>query len=303
MKLFEGIPSQQVKILRHSGAHRHVPAGEMVFREGDPAYGLFTVISGLVEFFRDGQDGRTTLGQAGPGDVFGEMGLLRDSGLRTASARAVDETIVFEISPNPIETLHRLEEDRAALVLLQNLICILGERLRRKDAPDAPRIREDPREALVREHSGRWANMPAGRAKAIERIEASLPKGMFRRFLAEKTLEDGAYLCRQGGQPDGFYFLRSGVIEVFKEEGGEPRRLSEMNAPSIAGEVGFFAGEPRSASLRAFGEVQYTHFSADDFRKLREKSPREAFDVLFAVAQLIVCLILERESIEFKEPR
>ena len=59
-----------------------------------------------------------------------------------------------------------------------------------------------------------------------------------------------------------------------------------------AGELGFFAGQERSACLRASTEVDYTVFSGRDFEKLKKDQPLDAMKVLYAAAQLVANLIV-----------
>ena len=63
-----------------------IPEGGSLFEQGSMPYELFVIESGGVEVTRDG-DHVATLG---PGDVVGEMGLLRLQ-RRSASVRAVGE--------------------------------------------------------------------------------------------------------------------------------------------------------------------------------------------------------------------
>ena len=64
----------------------HVPAGQAVFRQGDPADRFYVIETGAAEVVGDGRL-ITTLG---PGDGFGEIGLLRRVP-RTAMVRAASE--------------------------------------------------------------------------------------------------------------------------------------------------------------------------------------------------------------------
>ena len=60
-----------------------VDAGATLATQGDNAYELFVIETGDAEVHKDGQPVRTL----GPGDVFGEIGLLA-TGTRTASVVA-----------------------------------------------------------------------------------------------------------------------------------------------------------------------------------------------------------------------
>lgn len=77
------------------------PKGAIVFTQGDPRGNAYIVESGQVEIsvLKDGAP--FPLVRLGPGEVFGEAALLGE-GRRTATARAVEDTEVFMISPDLI---------------------------------------------------------------------------------------------------------------------------------------------------------------------------------------------------------
>ena len=64
----------------------HVPAGRAVFRQGDPADRFYLIETGAAEVVGDGR----LLATLGPGDGFGEIGLLRRVP-RTATVRAASD--------------------------------------------------------------------------------------------------------------------------------------------------------------------------------------------------------------------
>ena len=71
----------------------NVPAGQDLFREGDPSDLIYMVDSGEVEVVRDTGDGETVLGSMAAGEHVGEMGPL--FGLRrSATARARTDVTV-----------------------------------------------------------------------------------------------------------------------------------------------------------------------------------------------------------------
>ncbi len=288
--LFKGLPSEKVSMLRHCGAVRSLAAGEILFKEGDPAYGLYYVIAGGVEILRKTPAGEVLLATLQPEEVFGEMGLLTTAGTRTAWARGASPqgAVVFEVSVNPVALLERIGDVEGATVVLQNLVGVLARTLARKDEPGAPHVR-----ATGREHSGSGESP----REALAAIEASLPGGIWARLFHRRTLKPGQVLCRAGEEPDGFYFIHGGLLHVHKGDAtaGDPA-IAEVYAPAIAGEVGFFAGTARSATLVAAIETDVTHFTAREFRRLRRDRPQDALHVLLSAAQLAVCLIAQREE-------
>jgi CRP-like cAMP-binding protein/cytochrome P450 len=64
-----------------------IPAGTVIVRQGDIAETFHIVAAGAVEVIVDGDEGERVLGRLGPGEYFGEMGLLMRRP-RTATVRA-----------------------------------------------------------------------------------------------------------------------------------------------------------------------------------------------------------------------
>ncbi len=61
----------------------------MIIRQGDIATAFFIILKGEVEVVRAGQDGEEEkLAVRGRGHYFGEIGLLQENALRTATVRA-----------------------------------------------------------------------------------------------------------------------------------------------------------------------------------------------------------------------
>lgn len=106
----------------------NIKRGVDLFLEGDEANTLYVVAEGriaIIKSFVDRKDSMVALIE--PGDLFGEMGLFGDR-LRSASARAVENTRLVEVPYPPI---------RGALeahpTLLWTLVSLLANRLRSTD--------------------------------------------------------------------------------------------------------------------------------------------------------------------------
>jgi MFS family permease len=98
LALLQGVPMfvpltpSTVDGLAHQLVRVPVPAGEVVLREGEDSDRFFVIESGLVEVTQDG----TVLRREGPGEFFGEIGLLRDVP-RTATVTAVEDTVLLAL--------------------------------------------------------------------------------------------------------------------------------------------------------------------------------------------------------------
>lgn len=75
---FSGLDRKQMRLLAFSAQWFDVPAGEIVFHEGDkPLDGAYLILKGEADFFTDNEDGSELLIRtAGPGSLVGELALI-----------------------------------------------------------------------------------------------------------------------------------------------------------------------------------------------------------------------------------
>ena len=98
LRLLQGVPMfiplapSTVDGLAHKLIRIPVPAGALVLREGEDSDKFFVIESGLVEVTQEG----AVLRQEGPGDYFGEIGLLRDVP-RTATVTTLEDTVLLAL--------------------------------------------------------------------------------------------------------------------------------------------------------------------------------------------------------------
>lgn len=72
---------------------RSFKAGELIFREGDPASEMYVIESGDVEI----QSGNRLLDKLGSKSIFGEMALV-DGASRSATAKALTDVTLVPVS-------------------------------------------------------------------------------------------------------------------------------------------------------------------------------------------------------------
>src|SRR5687768_14026410 len=99
--------------------------GEVVFAEGDASDLAYLIVRGRVSIQIGDGASRRFLAEFGPGEVFGEMGLI-EVGPRSATAAAEDYTVCAAYTPN--ELLDLLEKNPTeAIVFVKTLVHRLRE--------------------------------------------------------------------------------------------------------------------------------------------------------------------------------
>jgi len=96
-----------------------VAEGKHLVDEGDYAYDLFVIVEGTAEVTREDEQ----LAELGPGDFFGEMGILSEEGRRNAT--------VVSKTPMKLLTLATYDVDRMkkkAPAMLDRLKAVIEER-------------------------------------------------------------------------------------------------------------------------------------------------------------------------------
>jgi CRP/FNR family cyclic AMP-dependent transcriptional regulator len=81
-----------VGLFRNAQKTINVPAGGVVFHEGDEGHEMFGVVEGQLQLQANGR----VIGTLGPDDVFGEMALV-DKAPRMATAVAVTDSVLAAI--------------------------------------------------------------------------------------------------------------------------------------------------------------------------------------------------------------
>ena len=116
--LFEKFSEDELRQIAPFAEQTSAEPGSVLVREGDYSYQFVAIEEGTAKVTRGGE----TLAELGPGDFFGEIGLLEKS-LRTATVEATsamrlitltgwDMARVEKAMPEAIEQLHRTIEER-----------------------------------------------------------------------------------------------------------------------------------------------------------------------------------------------
>jgi sigma-B regulation protein RsbU (phosphoserine phosphatase) len=124
--LFVSLPAGELAEMAASLQESHYLAGTVLFREGDYGDRFYIVLDGWIAIVKAlGSDDERLLGIRGAGEFVGEMSLLSQDGLRTASVRVEEDARVLELTRADFNALlHRYP------LLAYEMLRVLSMRLR-----------------------------------------------------------------------------------------------------------------------------------------------------------------------------
>jgi Fe-S-cluster-containing hydrogenase component 2/CRP-like cAMP-binding protein len=95
-----------------------------------------------------------------------------------------------------------------------------------------------------------------------------------------RVFHRGDVIVREGEEGSRFFFIRSGMVKVFKQQSGRDIVLAYLSAGQYFGEMAVLSGKPRIASAGAIDRVEVIELSREDFLECVESHPglRKRFD-------------------------
>ena len=118
IKLFESVPDDELAAIAPFAEERAVDTGTTLVKEGQFSYEFMAIEEGTAEVTRGGEH----VADLGPGDFFGEIGLL-ERALRTATVTATSDMRLITLTgwdmkrmekaiPEAVEEIRRVLEER-----------------------------------------------------------------------------------------------------------------------------------------------------------------------------------------------
>lgn len=251
---FRALTPQDIGVLGSTVRVRQLPAGDVLFRQGESGDSLAMVCSGrlLVSVVGDPHD-HGYEATVGPDEFIGEMACV-DPALRSATVTALGDVVLIEIDRQLFDSFMVSAPD-AASALLRMMATKLGERIRATNARVSlvpcsayPRTGFDAAQGCLRRSAGSPVDL---RRTGFFRnfrdadIRALVGAGRLER------LEAGHVLWNQGDPPGGCVVVTEGELEVLiSGPAGGPRCVAQLGPGSLAGQMALIDGTPRAATLR-----------------------------------------------------
>jgi len=240
---FARLPASARQALASHLSEQSFPRFARVLEEGEPADRLFLIEEGEVEVSIRTPLGRAPLSRLSEGEMFGEIGLLLPSQRRTARVTATRPLLTSTLRVRHLtEVLDQYPEAREIMV----------------EAAD---------QALVRSF-----------VKVTRPFERLTPERLqyFGERMSVLSFEAGALVFRQGDPGDACYLVRSGVVEVLRDEPAGPRVVARLEAGDIVGESALLTSTPRDASLRAAAPLELLALRRHDLLEVLDQDKRVA---------------------------
>jgi CRP-like cAMP-binding protein/Fe-S-cluster-containing hydrogenase component 2 len=210
--------------------------GEPIFERNDYTNSFYMVAGGevLVETLADGK--RTGWFALGPGQFFGELGLI--SGRRRSnSVKAGRDCVLVEASR------------RAMLKLIASVEAV------RKQIDDTFLKR------AVRTYLAPM--LPEAE------LDALLAQGV-----QVKKYGGGEVLFHEGDPPDGLHLIRRGSVTISRKIAGREVVLSYLSAGNYVGEMALLSDSPRTATVKAAVTTEAVVLDADVFKRVLSRNPK-----------------------------
>ena len=235
--LFFQCNPEEVKAISARTIERLYPAGETIIRQGDTGNEFFIVKSGKVAVWQKDANGWDRLvNEHSRGGTFGEAALLHDAP-RNATCIAVTPVAVLVL-------------DRAEFQLVKHFFEI-KEKLE-SSIQNVQVLRQIPL----------FAEIPPEQLKQISS------------HLKTEAFAADQIVMREGEPGDKFYIIAKGQVEVgVVRPDGQPEVIARRGPGEYVGEVALLMNIPRTASVRALGEVTCLTLTREEFLQLAAQAP------------------------------
>ena len=116
--LFEGLKDRQLSRLSDRMVERTYAPGDVIVKQGQGGEGFYVLTSGKAEAIRERSNGeKVQVNTFGPSDFFGELALLDEDGVRTATITATEPTACLVLTRWDFLTILRQDADMAVEIL------------------------------------------------------------------------------------------------------------------------------------------------------------------------------------------
>jgi SulP family sulfate permease len=165
--------------------------------------------------------------------------------------------------------------------------------------PDLDHALEWCEETLIARYEVTKVHVPA--TLILQLADYGFKKEYSRRlkdYLEKLVLEPGDYLIRQGEKTTELFFIEVGSVSVYLELNHEKRlRLETANMGTVVGELGYYLGEARAASVIATLKTIAYRLDREKHEQMKTADP----ELAIAFNELMVRVVAERLTTNTRE--
>jgi CRP-like cAMP-binding protein/thioredoxin reductase/Fe-S-cluster-containing hydrogenase component 2 len=231
--LLNGLTVLQLREFLLDGTFHYPKPGDTVFARNDYTNSFYMIVSGEVDILINPGDDRERV-RLGPGQFFGEMGLIQGR-RRTATVLAASDCVL-------------LESPRRTMIKLINSI---------------PAVQQTLSQAAVERQILTYLapNLPPEKLRpVIETAEV-------------RSFKSGQVLFNEGDAGDGLYLIQRGSVTVSREVGGQEIVIAYVPAGHYVGEMALIDDAPRNATIRAAVATETIWLDGATFRAMLDGDP------------------------------
>ncbi len=216
-----------------------IPTGTILMKEGDPGDCFHIIGRGRILIYCNNFFGsKTYLSSLSDGDCFGEFSFFTGAE-RTATAEALEDTELF--------TIHQKDFDR-----------IISK---------FPGLTQ----ALLRFYKSRVVATLLAKSEIFGGLKTHQRQSLVDKLSLEK-FAPGELIIQEGDRSDGFYLIKSGEVEVYRERPSYIF-LNKLKSGEFFGEIAALSERRRSASVRALGPCELLRLSGQALSSLIQTHP------------------------------
>jgi SulP family sulfate permease len=228
---------------------------------------------------------------------------LRDPERPRLRCLVLDLHLVTGLDSSAAASLSKLRQDaeeQGFMILLAAAPDMVRETLRREGIIEEPERRVRPFPDL--DHALEWAEdqvlvaagaLPAGAADAMAQPLAAMfnapeDRAIFLRDLERHDYMPGEVLIHQGERSDSMLFIGLGRVEIrLRQPDGRTIRVRTFESGTVVGEIAFYLGLPRSASVVAVEPTTAYRLTHETLTELSMTSPRLVAELHAYMARVI----------------
>ena len=118
-----------------------------------------------------------------------------------------------------------------------------------------------------------------------------------RNLLVESEFGPGERLLIEGTAVSGLFIVVDGQVRVVKEDpGGNEREITELEGPTVLGELELISGDPGLATVQAVSAVRALVLSTEAFEQLVNEGDSVATKITRNIARVVIHRLAETNT-------